>query len=120
MTMFAHQLKKFRTAKNLSQEDLAEQLYISRQSISKWENGDATPDMENLTKLAQIFQVSLDELVLGQRPEVRVERVVETAESKSPMNAWEFFASYWWLVFPVGAFLYGLFSAAMKVLQMHG
>lgn len=42
MTPFSSQLKILRQAKNLSQEALAEQLFISRQAISKWENGDAT------------------------------------------------------------------------------
>ncbi|MTB49278.1 helix-turn-helix domain-containing protein [Streptococcus uberis] len=67
MTPFSSQLKILRQAKNLSQEALAEQLFISRQAISKWENGDATPDLENLVKLAEIFKVSLDELVLGKK-----------------------------------------------------
>lgn len=120
MTPFSTQLKKLRTVKNLSQDALSEQLFISRQSISKWENGDATPDLENLIKLAEVLEVSLDELVKGKTPEKIVERVVEKVESKSPMNFWEFLADYWWLVFPVGAFLYGLFAAAMKVLQMYG
>lgn len=67
MTPFSSQLKILRQAKNLSQEALAEQLFISRQAISKWENGDATPDLENLVKLAEIFKVSLDQLVLGKK-----------------------------------------------------
>ncbi|MGV3010658.1 helix-turn-helix domain-containing protein [Streptococcus thoraltensis] len=119
MTIFAEQLKSLRTARNLSQDNLAEQLYISRQAISKWENGDAAPDMDNLIKLASILEVSLDELMLGRTPEVKVERIVETRENHQ-MNAWEFLADYWWLLFPVGAFLYGLFAAVMKVLQKYG
>lgn len=67
MTIFAEQLKKLRAKQNLSQDILAEQLFTSRQSISKWENSDATPDMENLVKLAEVLQVSLDELVLGEK-----------------------------------------------------
>ncbi|HEK9647946.1 TPA: helix-turn-helix transcriptional regulator, partial [Streptococcus equi subsp. equi] len=43
MTKFAEQLKKYRLEKQLSQDALAEKLFISRQAISKWENGDATP-----------------------------------------------------------------------------
>lgn len=65
MTIFAEQLKKLRGAKDFSQEDLAQKLFVSRQSISKWENGDTTPDMENLIALAACLDVSLDELVLG-------------------------------------------------------
>lgn len=109
MSQFSRQLKTIRLAKTLSQDALAEQLFISRQSISKWENGDTTPDLDNLIKLAEIFDISLDELVLGKKPEKIVERVIEKVESTSPMNAWEFFARYWWLIFPVGGFLYGLF-----------
>lgn len=105
MTLFSDQLKKIRTEKSLSQEALAEQLFISRQSISKWETGDAAPDMENLIKLAEILGVSLDELVLGKQPEVRVERVVETIEPERPMNVWEFIGGYWWILFPIGGFL---------------
>ncbi|MGT2682549.1 helix-turn-helix domain-containing protein [Streptococcus porci] len=67
MTIFAEQLKKFRQEKNISQEELAKQLFISRQAISKWENGDATPDLGNLVKLSEIFKISLDELVKGEQ-----------------------------------------------------
>ncbi|MGT2755245.1 helix-turn-helix domain-containing protein [Streptococcus ovis] len=67
MTVFAEQLKKFRQEKNISQEELAKQLFISRQAISKWENGDATPDLDNLVKLSEIFTVSLNELVNGKK-----------------------------------------------------
>ncbi|MBQ5312590.1 MAG: helix-turn-helix domain-containing protein [Oscillospiraceae bacterium] len=54
-----------RTAKNLSQGDLAEMLGVSRQSISKWENNSAMPDLEKIIKLSDIFEVSIDELVKG-------------------------------------------------------
>lgn len=67
MTIFAEQLKKLRQEKNISQEELAKQLFISRQAISKWENGDATPDLGNLVKLSEIFKISLDELVKGEQ-----------------------------------------------------
>ena len=50
--LFPKQLKKYREKKNLSQEDLAGRLYVSRQAISRWEAGDATPDLGNLIKLA--------------------------------------------------------------------
>lgn len=54
-----------RTSKNLSQGDLAEMLGVSRQSISKWENNSAMPDLEKIIKLSDIFGVSIDELVKG-------------------------------------------------------
>lgn len=57
---------KFRTEMNLSQGDLADRLEVSRQSISKWENNNAIPDLEKIIKLSEIFEVSLDELVKGE------------------------------------------------------
>lgn len=53
-----------RTAKNLSQGDVADALDVSRQSVSKWENNSAVPDLDKIIKLAELFGVSLDELVL--------------------------------------------------------
>lgn len=67
MNQLAQQIRVLRTDKNLSQDELAEKLYISRQAVSKWENGDATPDLDNLVKLSEIFTVSLDELVNGKK-----------------------------------------------------
>lgn len=59
-----------RTKKKLSQGDLAEMLNVSRQSISKWENNTATPDLEKIVKMSEIFGISLDELIKGETPEV--------------------------------------------------
>ncbi|MBQ3236583.1 MAG: helix-turn-helix transcriptional regulator [Oscillospiraceae bacterium] len=54
---------KFRTDKNLSQGDLSDMLGVSRQSVSKWENDAATPDLDKIIKLAEVFGTSIDELV---------------------------------------------------------
>ena len=56
---------RFRTEKNMSQGDLADALEVSRQSVSKWENNSAVPELEKLMKMAQIFEITLDELVTG-------------------------------------------------------
>lgn len=103
MTIFSEQLKRLRKEKKLSQDDLAEQLFISRQSISKYENGESTPDLDNLAKIANILEVSLDELVLGKKPTKIVERVIEKDDS---MNIWEFCDKHWRLIFPIGIFLW--------------
>ena len=52
-----------RKQKNLSQGDLAEAMQVSRQSVSKWETGQSIPDLEKLVRMAQLFGVTLDELV---------------------------------------------------------
>lgn len=58
---------RFRTEKNMSQGDLADALEVSRQSVSKWENNSAAPELEKLMKMAQIFETTLDELVTGKK-----------------------------------------------------
>ena len=60
---FGEKLKKLRIEQKLSQEDLANQLGVSRQAISKWEQDIALPDTNNLILIAKIFKVSLDDLV---------------------------------------------------------
>ena len=58
-----------RTEKEMSQEDLAVALEVSRQSISKWETNGSVPALDKLVKLSEIFGVSLDELVTGKEVE---------------------------------------------------
>ena len=59
---------KYRTANNMSQTDLANALEVSRQSVSKWENNSAVPDLERIIKMSKLFDVTLDELVYGEKP----------------------------------------------------
>ena len=58
----AERIFALRTQRELSQEELAEQLGVSRQSVSKWETGQSVPDLDKLIKLADLFGVTLDEL----------------------------------------------------------
>lgn len=61
----ANRLLDLRKKSGMSQEELAEKLGISRQSVSKWERAESSPDTDNLIALAQIYGVSLDELLMG-------------------------------------------------------
>lgn len=60
---FKEKLQLLRMNMRLSQEELANELDISRQSITKWENGQSFPDIQNLIQLSEIFKVSIDRLV---------------------------------------------------------
>lgn len=60
---FADKLKDLRKSKNMSQEQLSEKLYVSRQAITKWENGAGLPDIENIVAIAALFNTSLDDLL---------------------------------------------------------
>lgn len=61
--MISDNISFLRKYHKLSQEDMAEQVGVSRQTIAKWENGDSVPDLENSNRIAELFGVSLDELV---------------------------------------------------------
>ena len=60
-------LKELRTNANLTQEDLANQIFVSRTLVSKWESGDRYPSKDNLASLAVLFQIPQDELIGGQK-----------------------------------------------------
>ncbi len=59
------QIKKHRTTMNLSQEELADRLYVTRQTISNWETGKNYPDIHSLLLMSSLFGVSLDQLIKG-------------------------------------------------------
>ena len=62
---FNNRLYQLRKQRGFSQEELASRLNVSRQTVSKWEVGDSTPDMEKLAAMSELFDVSLDQQVLG-------------------------------------------------------
>lgn len=62
--MYGNRLKEMREEKGLSQEELARKLNISRQAISKWENDKTEPDLKSLKMLCDIYEITLDQLVL--------------------------------------------------------
>ncbi|MNQ47912.1 HTH-type transcriptional regulator ImmR [compost metagenome] len=58
-------IHEIRQKKNITQEQFAKDLAISRQAVSKWESGKAIPDIENLMYISNLYDVSLDELIKG-------------------------------------------------------
>ena len=77
------QIKKYRTEMNLSQEELAEKIFVTRQSISNWENGKTYPDIHSLLLLSSLFGISLDQLVKG---DIEVMKEVIQKEEIEKMN----------------------------------
>ena len=65
MNEVANSIKKLRQDKQLSQEQLAEQLHVTRQAVSNWETGKTQPDVDTLTQLASIFDVSVERIIYG-------------------------------------------------------
>ena len=60
---FGDNLKLIRKSKKMSQEELAEKVNVSRQSVSKWETGEAYPEMNNILELCKIFNCKINDLV---------------------------------------------------------
>lgn len=71
-------IAELRKKNNLSQEDLAEKVDVARQTISKWEIGDTTPDINQVKIISKIFNISIDELVDNDINNVIVEKVSNT------------------------------------------
>lgn len=60
-----NQIKKYRSELQISQEQLADRIYVSRQTISNWENEKSYPDVNSLILLSEVFQTSIDKLIKG-------------------------------------------------------
>lgn len=61
--MVSTNLKRLRKNNQYTQEDVAEKINVSRQSVAKWENGESTPDIDSCIKLTKLYKVKLDDLV---------------------------------------------------------
>lgn len=78
---------ELRTKKNLSQGDLADRLDVSRQSVSKWENNTAVPDLDKLIKICDIFEISLDEITGREKHKsVPINKIEEIKEIKNNLT----------------------------------
>ena len=115
---------RLRTERNMSQGDLAEALEVSRQSISKWETGGSVPELDKLTKMGELFGVSMDELILGKKEEKEAPPAAPAAPVAAPTRSEGpnrktvglvlfCLAAAVWLVFTLlGGFLEGLVFAS--------
>lgn len=93
---FGNRLYELRRSKNISQEELAELLDVSRQSISKWENDKAYPEMTRLLFMSDYFGVSLDYLMRGTDNTQEVKRAESksmTYQAENLMKLWNTFIS---------------------------
>ena len=76
---FHEKLQQLRKKHNLTQEQLAEQLYVSRTAVSKWESGRGYPNLESLKTISKLFSVSIDELLSN-------DELLELAETENRTN----------------------------------
>ena len=62
-------LFELRKAKNLTQDDMAEKLNVTRQTVSKWETNQSTPDFDKIIPLCELFEIGVEELLTGKKTE---------------------------------------------------
>lgn len=102
------QIRKYRQHHQYSQEELAHKVYVSRQTISNWENGHSYPDIQTILMLSVLFDVSLDTLVKG---DIKVMKA-EISNQESNMNRWSWVmaVSYFSAAVLMGPVLGGLLN----------
>ncbi len=91
---FGERLMSLRRARGLSQEALGDMLDVTRQTVSKWERGDSTPELEKLVELSRIFGVSLDELAGIERTERPGDAAQAQPEQSVPGAGWRWHYEY--------------------------
>ena len=84
----AERLQKIRKEHGYSQEQLADELGVSRQAVSKWERGEASPDTDNLIALARLYNISIDYLLFEKLPEEFKEEGKECATEVNDKKAY--------------------------------
>ena len=111
------QIKKYRQEAGLSQEELANRIYVSRQTISNWENDKSYPDVNSLVLLSEIFQISLDKLIKGEVTKLNryatiyTILLVATVVSAVPFAMWLGV----WALFPWGILFATALYFALKI-----
>ncbi|MGF2053428.1 helix-turn-helix domain-containing protein [Vagococcus fluvialis] len=80
----AETIKVNRKQMKLTQDELAEKIHVSRQTISSWENSKSLPDVTSLVLLSDVYQISLDELIKG---DISMIKKLEVKESKEKLNS---------------------------------
>ena len=84
---FGNRLTELRRKEGCSQEELAERLDVTRQTISKWENGQSSPDLMKALKLSKVFKMSVDELITGNKNDATKINIETNTENKEKSNS---------------------------------
>ena len=83
---FSEKLKKLRQEHNLTQDDLAEKIYVTRTAISKWETDNGYPSIESLKMLAKLFNVTIDQLISDEDIKNKEDLELKNSTSSATMS----------------------------------
>ena len=99
------QIRRLREHEKLSQEQLAQQLHVTRQAVYKWENDKGYPDIQNLMILSELFEITIDELIKGDRTfqkNIKVKGGPGLFSSRSLLSSLNYFSLFFApVVFPL-------------------
>ena len=124
-----NRIRQYRTARGWNQEDLAEKAFVSRQTISNWENDKSYPDLQSLLLLGSLFGVSLDQLVKGDieimQKTIHQQDIYAVNRSAAGMTAFMALAAFsaiplaewlgWWALVPFSLLFGAAFFFALRI-----
>lgn len=100
--MYGKRLKEIRMEKKFSQEDVAKKMNISRQAISKWENDKTEPDLKSLKMISELYEISLDELLVSEDKDV-------CEKTENPVPKTTIFDNEWFDIFIIATVICSTF-----------
>lgn len=80
MSIVSNSIKKLREERGMTQDELAEKLNVTRQAVSNWETGKTQPDIETLTQLAEIFDVSVERIIYGRESKEKIVHITRDVQ----------------------------------------
>ncbi len=78
---FSEKIKEIRKMQNLTQEQFAEKIFISRNTVAKWESDRGYPDIQNLITISEVFEISLDDLIKNDK-KLKTKIILDSASKK--------------------------------------
>lgn len=78
---FSEKIKEIRKMQNLTQEQFAEKIFISRNAVAKWESDRGYPDIQNLITISEVFEISLDDLIKNDK-KLKTKIILDSASKK--------------------------------------
>jgi transcriptional regulator with XRE-family HTH domain len=78
---FSEKIKEIRKMQNLTQEQFAEKIFISRNAVAKWESNRGYPDIQNLITISEVFEISLDDLIKNDK-KLKTKIILDSASKK--------------------------------------
>ena len=108
-------LYELRKEKHLSQEEVAEKLDVTRQTISKWETNASTPDFDKIKPLCDLYEITADELLTGVKNETKEPTIVDTKEKRAKgiaLGVLTYFIAVVWIMISIPVLLINPVTAA--------